>query len=466
MISWQPDISRFSGPLYLAIADALAEDIRTHRLEPGMRLPTHRDLAYRLKVTVGTVTRAYAEAERRGLIGGEVGRGTYVRADLRRLAQIPPRAANTAAPATEDGSFVDFSINLPASQIDDSLLATTLEKIAGRPGLLDYHHHAGLMRHRRSGADWLAQFGHDVAPERVLVTAGAQHAMTAALGAITEPGDIVLCEYLTYPGLKRLADFLRLRLIGLPMDAAGIDPEAFDLACQRHRPKALYCVNNMQNPTGLVVPMERRQALADIARRHGIKIVEDDVYGFLLGDLAPPPLSRLAPELGHYLTSVSKSMSPGLRVGYLAIPEGAIDSFALILRSTTWMAAPLTAEIAAEWIADGTGRQLAERHRRQAAQRQQQARALLSDAEFSGHPASFHLWLNLPEPWSADLFSLAAQREGIGVSPAGSFAISRQAPAAIRLCLSAPRAEADFLSGLERIGNLLKRSPSDFGTFI
>ncbi|WP_374383845.1 PLP-dependent aminotransferase family protein [Dongia sp.] len=462
MTSWQPDLSAFPGPRYLAIADALSEDIRQQRMAPGTRLPTHRELAYRLGVTVGTVTRAYAEAERRGLIGGEVGRGTFVRPDVRRRPEMPiDRDVEIEA-----GGFIDLSINFPTPRANDALLSTALQRMSARPGihtLLDYHHHVGLPRHRAAGAQWLGEHHYPVAAERVIVTAGGQHAMTAALGAITEPGDVVVTESVTYPGLRRLADFLRIRLHGVQMDADGVDPEAFEQACINLRPKAFYCVVNMHNPTGIVVSAERRRALAEVARRHGVKIVEDDVYGFLLGTRTIEPLSAHAPELGHYFTSVSKSMAPGLRVGYLAIPEGALDSFAQVVRSTTWMAAPLTAEIAADWVEDGTGMDLAEAHRIEAIARQRMARRILADVQICGDESSYHIWLKLPETWTADGFALQARLKGVGVSPATIFSLTRNAPNGVRLCLCAPADRRVLEVALQRIADLLRCPPNSSG---
>jgi DNA-binding transcriptional MocR family regulator len=458
MTNWTPDLANLGGPRYLAIAEALSKDIRQERLAPGMRLPTHRDLAYRLGVTVGTVTRAYAEAERRGLVGGEVGRGTFVRPDVRRRPEISPDRSTDPA----DNSFIDLSVNFPTPCVNDRLLAGALQRVASRPGigaLLDYQHHVGLPRHREAGAAWLARHGYSVPPERVIVTAGGQHAMTAALGGITEPGDVVFCEMLTYPGIRRLADFLRIRLHGLAMDEQGIDPDAFAAAAKSLRPKALYCVTNMQNPTAMIVPVERRRALAEIARQYGVKIVEDDVYGFLLGPRKIAPLASHAPELGHYFTSVSKSMAPGLRVGYLAIPEKTLDRFAQIVRSTMWMATPLTAEIAADWIEDGTGPDLAEAHRLESIARQQIARRVLGEFAVMGDAASYHLWLKPPAPWSANGLALAARMRGVGVSPAGIFSLARQAPAGARICLCAPPDRQCLETGLERLADLLRAGP-------
>ena len=327
MTIWIPDLTSHRGPRYLAIADALASDIRGSRLSPGDRLPTHRELAYQLGVTVGTVTRAYGEAERRGLIGGEVGRGTFVRSDIAVRASIRSNApvTSTIAAATAQPNVIDFSINTP-TDLDaggeyEGMMRATLRELsdsASAGALLNYQSNGGNRTHREAGARLLAQFGVRVDPDRVLITAGAQHAIMVALGALTEPGDTVLTESLTWPGLRRLGDFLRFRVQGLPMDKDGILPDAFEAACRGRNIKALYCVTNLQNPTSIVVPELRRRELAEVARRYGVKIVEDDVYGFLVPN-APQPMVNFAPELGVFCSSVSKSMAPGLRVGYLGV---------------------------------------------------------------------------------------------------------------------------------------------------
>jgi DNA-binding transcriptional MocR family regulator len=345
---------------------------------------------------------------------------------------------------------------------NDSLLAESLAEIARRPGiarLMDYHPHAGAADHRAAGAEWLTACGYPIDADRVIITAGGQHAMTAALGAITEPGDVVLTECLTYPGLKRLADFLRIRLHGIQMDEAGIDPEAFETACRTLNPKALYCVCNLQNPTALVVPVERRRALAEIARRHGVKIIEDDVYGFLLDAETPPSLASFAPELSHYFTSLSKSMAPGLRVGYLAIPSAGKNDFTQVVRSTTWMATPLTAEIGTDWIRSGAGRKLALGHRSEAIERQKIARRILAGWDISKEIRSYHIWLKLPEPWSAETFALELRMRGVAVTPANAFATTRNAPAAIRICLCEPPERSLMERGLSIIAETLRAAP-------
>jgi DNA-binding transcriptional MocR family regulator len=466
MTIWIPDLSSHRGPRYLAIADALASDIRSNRLNPGDRLPTHRELAYQLGVTVGTVTRAYGEAERRGLIGGEVGRGTFVRSDItvRSSIRTTPPVTGPAA-AVMQTNVIEFSINTP-TDLDSggeysALMNTTLRELSeatGAGSLLNYQAGGGNRVHREAGAKLLAQFGVRVDPERVLITAGAQHGVMVALGALTEPGDTVLTESLTWPGVRRLGDFLRFRVQGLPMDKDGILPDAFEAACRGRNIKALYCVTNLQNPTSIVVPELRRRELAEVARRYGVKIVEDDVYGFLVPN-APQPMVNFAPELGVFCTSVSKSMAPGLRVGYL----GALtDDSTLIndaVRHSSWLATPLAAEIAARWINNGQGDRISTKRRDEYGRRQAAAREILAGLPYYSHPTSMHGWLDLPDDWPADAFALQARIRGVAVCPTSSFSLSRSGRNGARISISAPGSIDTVARGLDIVARLAREKP-------
>src|SRR3954454_16465105 len=221
--NWTPQIDTRSGPIYEAIAEDLGKSVAIGQLRPGERLPTHRDLAHRLGVTIGTVTRAYAEAERRGIVEATVGRGTFVR-------DVP----STAAPREAASGIVDLRSNYPALAASAAALSEALSAMAHDPSLatlLRYQDHAGLPRHRTAGAQFMSRAGFALPPERVLVTAGGQHAMLTALLTLTQPGDLVLTEELTYHGFKALAQRLRLRLHGVALDDEGLIPEAFETAC-------------------------------------------------------------------------------------------------------------------------------------------------------------------------------------------------------------------------------------------
>lgn len=455
---WNPDLSKHNGARYLAIADAIAEDIEHGQLRPGEQMPTHRELATRLGVTVGTITRAYSEAQRRGLLVGETGRGTYVRSDLFADAFPPVTAA-------ADDSFIDLSLNIPPVPNGDQLgqsLAATLLNLSSRTNLstlLGYQSPTGAERHRVAGAAWVARSGLKADAARVLITSGALHAMTVVFSTLTKPGDTVLTESLTYPGMKNLAHLLHLRLQGLACDEHGILPEAFERACRHGAARVLYTIPTIHNPLGTVMPVERRQKIAQIAEAHDISLVEDDVHSFMF-ERPPLPLSAFAPEHGYYILTTSKSIAGGMRIGYLHAPERMVERLATSLRATVWMAAPLMAEIASEWIKDGTAERLVEQKRQETEARQEIARRVLHGLRFRAHPLGFHLWLELPEPWRSDEFLAQARRRGVLVTPPEAFVPGREeAPHAVRVCLGAARTRAQLENGLRTIRELCKGSP-------
>lgn len=457
MTNWNPDISARTGPRYIAIAEAIADAVASGELAPGSRLPTHRDLALRLGVTVGTVTRAYAEAIRRDLLSGEVGRGTFVKPGLMTFTPLTTR--HDAEP-----NVFDFAVNLPAEGIAAERLRDTLPRLIGddRPdSLLGYPSDADLDRSRRILASWAESQGTPFAPERLILNNGAQNGMLAALLTICRAGDTVLCDEFTYPGMKNLARLLGVRLLGLSMDDHGMTVEALEHAIVHHAPRAVYCVPNFQNPTGTVWPRDRREALARLANRHGIWIIEDDVYGFLAEDAERlPPLAALAPDRTIYLNSAAKCMAPGLRVGYMLGPTELLPALAAGVRLSTMTPAPLTLEITTRWIEDGTARDCCRWHRAEARARRNLALKALDGFLVLGDTGSYHLWLNLPEPWRSDEFTRAARNRGLIVSAADHFVLDRRAaPPAVRLGLGGGKTRGKVEEGLSRLAEMLRGGP-------
>jgi len=454
MTIWIPDLSKSIGPRYKAIAEALAIDVRNGKLKAGERLPTHRDLAYRLGVTVGTVTRAYAEAQRRGLIEGHVGRGSF-------LAQPVNLPAAFGQPEQEQSGLIEMSLAFPPPQANDALLHGTFAEMARQPGisrLLDYQPHGGMAHHRAAGAAWMEIHGLSVPSERIVVTAGAQHGLAICLGALLRPGDVLLTEPLTYPGIRAVAELFKLRIQSVAMDDDGILPEALEAACRESSPRALYCIPTLQNPSGSIMSHERRLGIAAILRKYRLPIIEDDIYRFLVD--APPPLSAYVPELGHYLLGSSKGIAPGLRVGFLAVPAGQSAPFIAALRGTTWMAPPLSAEIAARWINDGTAAALGRAQREAAIDRQKITRRMLTGFDYRAHPNSFFGLLYMPANWRAPDLVNAAARQGIRLRAAEAFSTDQAAPQAIRLCICGLADVSRMIEGLGRIVALLHEGPT------
>lgn len=455
MTIWLPQIENGATPLYLAIADALQRDLESGVLSAGTRLPTHRDLAEYLGVTVGTVSRAYAEAGRRGLTNGEVGRGTFVRG-----AAIEDHGW-AAAPASEAGGVIDLSLATPwVIPGEGDLLAKTLREIADErslDGLLRYDPESATLAQRTAAAAWITRTGMTATPEQTIVTVGAQHSMTVLFSTLLRPGDTVLVGELTYPGMKGIAQMLGLRIRGVAMDEEGLLPDALDVACHESTPKALYCVPTIQNPTGAIMSQERRKEIARVARSHDLLIVEDDVHAFLL-DSAPRPLSLAAPERSIHLSTISKSVTFGLRTGFIVAPEPLVERIRAGVRSTIWMPSPLTTELTARWLQDGTADHIAAIKREEVRARNALVREVLgSRYDLSGHEAALHFWLRLPEPWRSDECVGQARQRGVLVAGAEAFAVGRgDVPHAVRVCIgSVPRRE-DLKRGLEILGEVLE----------
>lgn len=454
MTSWQPQLAPGEEPVYLALVRALERDVESGRLAPGARLPTQRALASALGVHLSTVTRALNEAARRGLVEGEVGRGTFVRRSAPRPALREPAPLGAR-------SEVDLGFNLPVGGPGPRELARALEELARgglAPELLHGYHFAGLPAHREAGARWIARAGFEADAQRTLVTGGAQHAMAMAFAVLARPGETILCEAATYPGAKALAELFGFELQGVAMDGDGLLPDALESACRRTSARVLYTMPTLHNPMGVVLSRERRERIAEIARERELSIVEDDTYGFLC-EAAPPPFARLVPERTYFVTSLSKCLASGLRIGYLHAPAGATSVLERLIAAgaaVAWMASPLMAELAARWLADGTVERAVEEKRGESRARQTIARAALQGIEGSADPASCHVWLALPAPWRGEEFAARALQRGVSVTGPGAFVVARNAGLeGVRLCLGTPPDRADLERGLAILAGVL-----------
>jgi DNA-binding transcriptional MocR family regulator len=452
MTSWSPDLDE-AGPVYLAITRALESDIANERLSGGERLPTHRELAERLGVNVGTVSRAYAEARRRGLIEGTVGRGTFVR---RREAS----GLSSFEPAG-DGGLIDLSVNVPVAMpcpdLSEALGALTANADLER--IMAYQEPVGSRDARSAGAAWLTRSGIECDSDRVVVCAGAQHAILVALGAIAGPGDLILCEALTYPGFLGAARLLGLRVRGVAIDDEGLIPESLEEICRTDRPRLLYCMPTLQNPTCSQIPATRRRAIARIAQQYDLMIVQDEIQLGMIDDPGPS-LAALAPDHVFTIASLSKLASPGIRIAYLVGPASHGARLAELIWSSVWMTSPLCAELASRWLVDGTVERLISLRRQAMKPRHRLVSRTFGELAYRTRAGAYQVWLTLPERWTSEAFAAALLREGIRVSRAGEFRANGQpAPNAIRISLSAtPRLEA-LERALETIRRLHDGSP-------
>jgi DNA-binding transcriptional MocR family regulator len=443
---------RGDGPVYLAIADAIAGAIGSGELPESTRLPPQRTLAKHLGIDFTTVSRAYAEAQRRGLVTGKVGQGTFVQ-----------RARPPAASAAATG-LIDLSMTLPPPFEDAGLIKrmwrgiSGLEETGGLDLLLRYQPAGGATADRVAGVRWLSKRMPGLTLERVLVSPGTQSAMLAVICLLAAPGETVLTEAITYPGFRSLAGHLHLRLRGLPMDREGLDPDALDAACRQDNPKALYCTPTQHNPTTATMSAARREAVVAVARRHGIPIVEDDSYGALPTN-APPPLAALAPELTYCLGGLAKTVSPALRIAYLVSPDTRAAARVVgAIRATATMASPLTAAIATRWIQDGTADAVLTAIREETRARQAIAARILPPEAMMTHPEAHHLWLNLAKPWTRGEFASRLSSAGVGIVTSDAFALT-QPTEAVRIGLGAPATRSALAEALQIVADLLNEFP-------
>ena len=453
MTIWQPTLAGRAGPKFRQIADAIGESVQSGHLAEGARLPPQRDLAHALGISLNTVSRAYADAIDRGFVRGEVGRGTYVR----ETGPLPPEAlpAELSRPAAGP---IDFSLNLPVPGPAATALSQTLETLSGSTALasfLDYQDPSDQDRHGAAAAAWLGRLGLETRGEDIVLTTGAQHGIMVALLATTRPGDVLLTESLTYAPIKAMAHHLGLKIVPVASEGGMLSPDALDAACERSAAKVLYCLPTLHTPTTATMDADRRAAIAAVARKRGLTLIEDDVFGFL-PPKRPLPLACFALERTIYVTSVSKSLAPGLRVGYLHAPSDQIRALRTAVTLSSWMPPPLMAEIASRWIEDGTADRLNALQRDEAAHRQSMARDLIPNDALRADAHGFHVWLTLPPHWHPDLFRMEAQSRGVKIVVGSAFAVDpTESPKAVRLCLSHESRRKRVRQGLLTVSEML-----------
>ncbi len=439
--NWSPRLQGSASPIYQAIADALERDIESGMIREGQRLPTHRELAASLGLTPLTVTRAYKEAARRGLVQSTVGRGTFVRAAVEN-------------PRPENG-FLDLSRNVVDGS--DSLPLEPRTVLALRSILRDaeYQPAEGTLRHRTAAAAWMRRARVDTSPENIVITPGAHQAIVSILAAACSPGDTILTEEFTYPRLSTIAALLRLDLQTVELDDHGVVPQSIAKACARSSAKALYFIPNFQNPTGSVMPEKRRQEIAALAKRHHLLLIEDDVYGFLL-DAPPRPVHTWAPEETAFVTSASKSLTPSLRLGFASVPQSLIERATAACAALTAFTSTVDAELFTQLVDTGAAdRTIAAKRSVIVTNRRAAARGLGS-MEPRAHAMSPHLWIELPRGVDSQELAERARSRGLGVAAAASFSPARKPSIeAVRISLGATANAGQVESAMRTLASLM-----------
>lgn len=451
MQAWIPDIRAANGPKYLAIAQALSNDIAAAVLSAGDRLPPQRVLAQALGVDLTTVTRAYSEAQRLGLIEGNGRRGSFV------------RARSTLSPsvlATDPG---DTGMNAPPEGFGgtlgrafrDSAAALLSAEMATLP--FQYQRSGGAPSARKAGAELLMQRGLPCSEDSVLVSAGGQNALHAIFSAEFKAGDrLAVCPHV-YPGLLALARRFGVTLLAISADADGMDPNALDKACTDGGVRGVYLVPNNDNPTTITMPGARREAIAEIIAKHHLLLIEDDAYGWL-PEHPLAPIAALVPANSWYIASVSKALTPGLRVAWLRAPDVAgAWRLAADMHETAIMAPPLNTAIVTEWVHSGLFHKLVAEVRSEARLRQDMARECLASASFHAQDYGYHLWVDVPDDLDPRHLCDALRQHGLPAIPGDAFAADKSlvSPAALRVSIGGAISRDQLRRGLNLLSALI-----------
>jgi DNA-binding transcriptional MocR family regulator len=455
MTNWIPTLAS-DKPRYVAIADAIAADLTVGKLKAGDRLPPHRELAWKLGVTIGTVTRAYQEASKRGLLSGEVGRGSYLR---------DPRPNYAAAQSISSGiepGLLDMQMSAPPRVAQSSDFENALRDIARDPGwadLLDYPSAQGFAPHREAGAHWLKKCQVETTADQVVVSAGAQASLVSILSTITTPGERILIEPLTYPTMQPISRQFGLQMRTLQNDAEGITPDSLEHYAKRGEASLVYLVPTLQNPTTATLSEERRHAIADIARRYDLTIIEDDVFR-LLADDPPITIHSMAPERTYYITSLSKTAAPGLRMAFMAPPPGATEAINRQQMIVGGRPNALSAELARRWIESGVADRALIAIRKELNLRRGVALEHLKGLQVNCAPGSMFAWISLPRYWRPSDFAAAALTAGIKVTPGTAFAMDPSVQQnAIRACFGPAPSQEAVRDAFEKLRVLIDKCP-------
>lgn len=460
MTNWLPTLPPLKGPLYVRLADAIERDIDSGALPAGTKLPPQRNLAFDIGVTVGTVSRAYAIVRERGLVAGEVGRGTYVKTlEVSDTHQVHPLHRYTGLLAKPQPELITMN-STAAPNVDQAPIIGRhmAELIAKAPvDLRDYLRDIAD-DWREAGKQWITTKHWSPDVENVLPTQGSHGALMAVINTISLPGDRIAFDELTYPITVRASALMGRRSVSIMSTDEGIDPEAFEHVCAQQHPKAVVIVSNYNNPTLATIPLENRLRIVDSARRHNVLIIDDDTFGVLADDPLPP-FSALAPERTFHVSSLSKSVAAGLRAGWIACPTGYGTRVMNAHRVVTGGAPRAFVQVAATIVLTGEADALRQLVRAKNAQRVAKARTALSNATYRSDLNCPFIWLRLPDHWVPSAFCKAARLQNVLLEEADTFKtgqIDRSIPF-VRVALSGALDDDGLERGLSTIASLLEQ---------
>lgn len=457
-MSWKPILKRGGKPLYTELAEQMEEDIRAGILSPGTKLPPQRELADYLDINLSTVTRAFKICSKKGLITAATGNGTYVSSDV--IYDNNMLILNSAEDKIiEMGAILpNIALNKPVTEAIRKILAEGHEEY-----LMQYGEINGTRWQKTMGMQWLQKTGVTVDdPSQILIASGGQNAILAVLAGNFVSGDRVGCDEITYPGLKSAAKMLGIILVPI----AKYTRESITAAVKNNNIKALYVIPDYHNPTTRVLPLETRQLIAEQAKEHGLLIMEDSINS-LLGTHHLPQLKQLAPENTIYISSLSKTVSPGLRIAYVAVPLKWKKDTSVALYNCNIVISPLMLQAASNLISTGEADRIVEARRGQTRQRNQLVNEYLGNYQMEGDEDGPFRWLTLPAQFDAHVFEIAARTAGVQVYASDRFMVGKEVcENAIRISVVSEQNDIYFVRGLQILARMLKEERPEECAFL
>ena len=445
-MSWKPTIDKTKKPIYQELAGQLEQDITNGVLLPGTKLPPQRELADYLDLNLSTISKAFKVCGLKGLLSSSVGSGTFVSYDALSNAYLledtKPQQIEMGATLPDNASYEPLLL-----QLKSMLQETDYEKWFGygRPGESLWQKDAAVKLIRRGGFETTV--------DHILFANGGQNAMAATLASLCRPGDRIGADYHTYPGLKTVASMLSVQIVPIKSENYELSPTAFEEACKNENIKGIYLIPDYHNPTTSCMSVENRKGIAAIAKKYNQFIIEDATY-HLHSEKTLPAIASFAPEQVIHIASLSKSIAPGLRLAYAAVPSQYKELIAKALYNLNITVSPLLAELTARTIVSNQFEVLIENHRKQTIIRNQVVNRYLADYTCLGTETGIFRWLLLPGKVTGAEFEKLAAQQGVQVYAAERFVVGNSCPErAVRVAICA----TESLEELERGLVILKR---------
>ncbi|MFE4108218.1 aminotransferase-like domain-containing protein [Almyronema epifaneia] len=467
------------APVYLQIRDRLRQLIHAGSLKPGDRLPSIRQMARTAQVNKLTVIEAYGVLEADGLVQARQGAGYFVNP-----SPVSTSFESTFAPAQTviipaDGvqSFLDVSNAMLRAQVRPDVINFSsgfpppcdipdLQRIARRAvkntaeRLFEHNYPQGDPLLREQITQLLVHQGLAISADNLIITNGSMQALSLLVQQFIQPGDWVVVEAPTFHGFLSVLKQAQAQVIGIPMTATGMNLDLLEQYLQSHRPKLIYTISTLHNPTGITTDLGHRQQLLALAEAYDCRIIEDNAYERLSFGATPPPIKAL--DTGDrviYLNTFSKTLMPALRVGY-AVITGA-DYGPLLERKLLhdFHVSLVSQAIVSEYLASGHYRRRlhhlqAQNQQNQAVMLQALAKHFPPEASWTVPQGGVFLWVQLSARRSLQRFCQAALQANVLVGPGSIFFPDQQGYPGLRLSFA--QTVADIERGIAVLGRLLQ----------